>query len=67
MSPKRPPEVVTAFRLTPALLKRLDAHARRLEAMHPGLRFTRGDAVRTLLTSALDAVEAGDRRGGRHG
>jgi hypothetical protein len=34
---------------------------------HPGLDFTRVDAVRTLLTRALDEIEAADKRRGGKG
>lgn len=51
---------VTPFRLPADLLKRLDAHAKRLQRRNPGLRVTRADAVRQLLLSALEAEEAND-------
>jgi predicted DNA-binding protein len=53
-----------AFRLPDSLIARLDRHAERLSKEHPGLEFTRVDAVRTLLTVALDEVEASDKRKG---
>lgn len=56
-----------AFRLPESLLKRLDRHAERLSQEHPGLTFTRVDALRTLLTRALDEVEAATKRGGKGG
>lgn len=54
-----PKETTTqvAFRLPDGLLKRLDRHVERMTAENPGLEFTRADAVRSLLTRALDAVE----------
>jgi hypothetical protein len=52
---------VTPFRLPIALIKRLDRHADRLMAAHAGLRVTRGDVVRMLLTQALDTVEGKER------
>jgi hypothetical protein len=45
------------FRLPATLVKRLDRYAERLRASQPGLRVTRGDVVRMLLTHALDASE----------
>lgn len=48
---------MAAFRLKPELLKRLDLHAKRMEAAMPGASFTRTDAVRVLLSQALDAAE----------
>lgn len=49
---------MTAFRLTPKLLARLDAHAKRLSAA-TGLPATRADVVRLLLERGLDAAEEG--------
>lgn len=54
--------VMSAFRLKPELLKRLDQHAKRMEAASPGLTFTRSDAVRALLTQGLDVAERKDKR-----
>jgi hypothetical protein len=48
---------MTAFRLDPALLKRLDKHAARLSE-ETGLPCTRADVVRLLLTRAMDTAEA---------
>jgi hypothetical protein len=53
-----------AFRLPDSLIARLDRHAERLSKEHPGLEFTRVDAVRTLLTVALDEAEAAEKRKG---
>ena len=52
------PQIQVAFRLPPDLVERIDEHARRMSALHPGLTFTRADAARTLLTQALDVIEA---------
>ena len=49
---------VIPFRLPAALVKRLDQHAERLRWLHPGLEATRADALRLLLTEALDRAEA---------
>ena len=49
--------VQLAFRLPGALVARVDAYAKRLNAATPGLDVTRTDAVRALLTQALDRVE----------
>ena len=46
-----------AFRFSDRLLTRVDRHAKRLGKKHPGIEFTRADAVRDLLASALDVVE----------
>jgi len=43
-----------AFRLPDDLIGRVDAYAKRLEAEQPGITVTRADAVRALLTRALD-------------
>lgn len=43
-----------AFRLQNDLVKRLDAYAERMTDAQPGMTFTRADAVRMLLTRALD-------------
>lgn len=56
-----PPMKVVPFRLPAALVRRLDWHAARLTAAHPGMTYTRADALRLLLTEALDREEA------RHG
>lgn len=59
--PKPTPMAVIPFRLPAALVRRLDRHAARLRQEQPGLRVTRADALRLLLTEALDREEA--RRG----
>jgi hypothetical protein len=60
------PTTQVAFRLPESLLGRLDRHAARLARLHPGLEFTRVDALRTLLATALDEAEATEkRRGGK--
>ena len=46
-----------AFRLPSVLVDRLDAYAERLRQENPGIRVSRADAVRLLLTRALEAVE----------
>lgn len=46
-----------AFRLSDRLLTRIDRHMKRLGRQHPGMAFTRVDAVRDLLVRALDQVE----------
>jgi len=58
------PTTQVAFRLPDSLIARLDRHAQRLSKEHPGLEFTRVDAVRTLLTIALDEAEAAEKRKG---
>jgi hypothetical protein len=52
-----------AFRLPKSLVDRLKTHVERMNNMLPGMSFTRVDAVRTLLTKALDDVEAEEKSG----
>jgi DNA-binding transcriptional MerR regulator len=61
-----PKEATTqvAFRLPDSLIARLDRHTARMTKENPGLDFSRADAVRSLLTRALDQVEA-TKRGGK--
>lgn len=47
------PTIQCAFRLPASLVERLDAHAVHMSEKNPGVTFTRADAVRLLLTSAL--------------
>lgn len=49
-----------AFRLPKSLIKRLDAHVARLRKDQPGMTVSRADAVRVLLSRALDEE---DQRG----
>lgn len=51
---------VIPFRLPADLVKRLDRHAERMQAEKPGLQVTRADALRVLITQALDREEARD-------
>lgn len=58
------------FRLPDELVERLDSYVERMRDATPGLEFTRADAVRVLLTSALDAADVkakpkGKAKGGR--
>lgn len=53
---------LVAFRLKSDLLERLDQHAVRMEQTNPGLTFSRSDAVRVLLTAALEQAEKRDKR-----
>jgi hypothetical protein len=46
-----------AFRLSDRLLARIDRHAKRLSKAERGVVYTRADAVRDLLTRALDIAE----------
>jgi hypothetical protein len=53
--------------LPDSLIARLDRHVERMTKEHPGLDFTHADAVRSLLTRALDQIEgpsAPTKRGG---
>ena len=45
-----------AFRFPVKLVERLDAFAEKLQRASPGLRVTRADAARLLLTRALEAA-----------
>jgi predicted transcriptional regulator len=54
----RNPMQVVPFRVPDELVKRLDKYAARLRREQPGLRATRADALRMLLTEALDQKEA---------
>jgi hypothetical protein len=62
------PTTQVAFRLPDSLIERLDRHVERMTKENPGLDFSRADAVRSLLTRALDQIEgasAPTKRGGR--
>jgi hypothetical protein len=62
------PTTQVAFRLPDSLIARLDRHVERMSQENPGLDFTRVDAVRSLLTRALDQIEGASgptKRGGR--
>ena len=54
------PTTQVAFRLADRLLERIDRHARRLGKKQRGVQFTRTDAIRDLLSRALDIVEGKD-------
>lgn len=56
-TPEKETTTQLAFRLPDSLVARVDAYAKRLNAATPGLDVTRTDAVRALLTQALDRVE----------
>ena len=64
MAKETSPTTQVAFRLPDKLIERLDRHVMRMNAENPGLEFSRADAVRSLLTRALDVLE-GTKRGGR--
>lgn len=49
-----------AIRLADRLVSRIDRHAKRLAKDERGVQFTRTDAIRDLLTHALDAAEGKD-------
>lgn len=51
-----------AFRLPDKLLARLDKHVQRLNRESPGLDLKRSDAVRMILTRALDGAEREPRK-----
>jgi hypothetical protein len=61
----REPTTQVAFRLADRLVKRIEAHARRMErAAGRGVKATMADAVRDLLTRALDEAERAAGEGG---
>lgn len=51
------PKTLTAFRLPPELIARIDAYAERLQRETPWSMVTRADAARALLGRGLEAVE----------
>jgi len=53
---KREPMGLYAFRLPDVLIADLDRFAKQLEAERPGVRVTRADAVRVLLSEGLARV-----------
>lgn len=50
------------FRLPEDLLERVDEFAERMKENSPGMTVTRADAVRVLLTKALDDEDGGARK-----
>ena len=63
-----PKEAMTqvAFRLADRLLARVDRHAKRMSKDQRGVVHSRADAVRDLLTRALDTVESPSGGESRH-
>lgn len=55
-----------AFRLNEELLDRVDAYADQMTHETPGVEFSRVDAVRFLLTHALDELEKRSPQKRRH-
>lgn len=55
---EREPTQQVAFRLPVSLLGRVDAYAVDLGRRTPGLTPTRADAVRALLTQALETLQS---------
>jgi hypothetical protein len=53
----------TPVRLPDDLLQRIDRYLERINRDTPGLNLKRADAIRTLLTQALDAIEKPQKRG----
>lgn len=49
--------VAVAFRVPLQLVHRLDQHAKRMGQQTPGLVYSRVDALKVLLTKALDQEE----------
>ena len=52
-----------AFRLSPEIIERLDNYVKVMGMQTPGMNFTRSDAVRVLLTTALDMTDRVQRLG----
>jgi hypothetical protein len=50
-------ETVVSFRFSDEIIKRVDKQIERMEKNEPGLKFTRADAVRTLVVRGLEALE----------
>jgi hypothetical protein len=50
---------LVAFRMSPDLVRQLDAHALKMASQMPGVRFTRTQAVLSLLTKALVSGQGG--------
>ena len=55
-------ESVVSFRFSDEILKRVDKQIERMEKNEPGLKYTRADAVRTLVVRGLEAVEKGGKK-----
>lgn len=55
-------QVQVPVRFSDDILKRVDKHIDRMSKNEPGLKFTRADAVRTLVVRALEAVESGEKK-----
>lgn len=53
--------VQVAFRLPESMVERIDAYVDKQRQGLPGVSFSRADAVRYLLTRALDLAEGKDR------
>tara|TARA_R110002072_G_scaffold166502_2_gene319745 strand:- start:1145 stop:1318 length:174 start_codon:yes stop_codon:yes gene_type:complete len=51
------PRTQIAIRVEASLLDRVEAHLKRMREQLPGLKLSRADAIRSLLTQALDASE----------
>ncbi len=58
---KRDAKRQQAFRLPESLIDRLNRYAERLRRERPGLEVSRADAVRLLLSRALDQEERHDK------
>jgi hypothetical protein len=54
---------LVAFRLDNELLKRIDAFAKHLEELTPGIKLARANAVRAILLRGLDELESGSGSG----
>lgn len=50
------PQTQVQIRLPPDMLKRVDAHAAELERRTPGIKFSRSDAIKNLLTIAFETM-----------
>lgn len=52
------PQTQVQIRLPPDMLRRVDAHATELERRTPGIKFSRSDAIKNLLTIAFETLTA---------
>jgi hypothetical protein len=51
------PSEYVGMRIPKELLERIDAYLERMNRDHPGLTFSRADAIKTLVAQALDNIE----------
>lgn len=54
-----------AIRMDEDLVARIDAHMEQMQALMPGVKMTRADAIRALILKALGPEEKPKRKGAR--